>query len=65
MTLSLDRMLNRTNNPYYGTPLLDGRIAGELHDIDYNNLTDSRIQSNATAFQASLDWFYDARSGVA
>ncbi|BEM42071.1 TPA: TonB-dependent receptor [Serratia marcescens] len=57
LTLSLDRMLNRTNNPYYGTPLLDGRIAGELRDINYNNLTDSRIQSNATAFQASLDWF--------
>lgn len=57
LTLSLDRMLNRTTNPYYGTPLVDGRIARELRDINYNNLTDSRIQSNATSFQASLDWF--------
>jgi iron complex outermembrane recepter protein len=57
LTLSLDRMLNRTNNPYYGTPLVEGNIARELRDINYNNLTDSRIQSNATSFQASLDWF--------
>ncbi|CAI0807145.1 TonB-dependent receptor [Serratia entomophila] len=57
LTLSLDRMLNRTTNPYYGTPLVDGRIARGLRDINYNNLTDSRIQSNATAFQAGLDWF--------
>ncbi|CAI1516489.1 Outer-membrane receptor for Fe(III)-coprogen, Fe(III)-ferrioxamine B and Fe(III)-rhodotrulic acid [Serratia quinivorans] len=57
LTLSLDRMLNRTTNPYYGTPLVEGQIARELRDINYNNLTDSRIQSNATSFQASLDWF--------
>ncbi|HIE4389372.1 TonB-dependent receptor [Serratia liquefaciens] len=57
LTLSLDRMLNRINNPYYGTPLVEGNIARELRDINYNNLTDSRIQSNATSFQASLDWF--------
>lgn len=57
LTLNLDRMLNRTNNPYYGTPLVEGKVARELRDINYNNLTDSRIQSNATSFQASLDWF--------
>lgn len=57
LTLSLDRMLNRTTNPYYGTPLVEGQIARELRDINYNNLTDSRIQSNSTSFQASMDWF--------
>ncbi len=57
LTLDVDRMLNNSQNAYFGTPLVNGHIDSRLRDINYNNLSDSRIKSNATSLQASLAWF--------
>ncbi|SQC92847.1 Ferric hydroxamate uptake [Cedecea neteri] len=55
LTLYGDRMNNSSDNPYFGTPLIEGKAQERLRGINYNNLTDARIASHATALQAVLD----------
>ncbi|EJF32934.1 MULTISPECIES: TonB-dependent receptor [Enterobacteriaceae] len=55
LTLYGDRMNNRSNNPYFGTPLIEGKALKSLRGLNYNNLTDATIASHATALQAVLD----------
>lgn len=55
LTLYGDRMNNSSDNPYFGTPLVEGKVQKNLRGINYNNLTDAKIASHATALQAVLD----------
>lgn len=63
LTLFGDKMNNSSDNPYYGTPLIDGKVQEQLRGINYNNLTDAKIASHATALQAVLD--SDLAQGIA
>ena len=40
LTLALDHASDNTRNVYYGTPLINGRLAGTLRHINYNQLED-------------------------
>ena len=56
LNFSIDRLLEDTHNPYYGTPLIDGRVAKRLRHVNYNNLQDAWIRSRATSLQATQTW---------
>lgn len=57
LAFNLDRMLSDTHNPYFGTPLIDGKVDKSLRHTNYNNLEDAWIRSQATSFQATQSWF--------
>lgn len=57
LTFSLDRMLSEAHNTYFGTPVIDGKVDKDLRHINYNNLDDAWIRSQATSFQATQSWF--------
>lgn len=56
LNFNVDRMFEDTHNPYYGTPLVDGRVAKRLRHVNYNNLQDARLRSRATSVQATQTW---------
>lgn len=57
MTLELDRTVTERLNTYYGSPLVNQQMKRELRHINYNNLQDSYIRSQATSVQSGLEWF--------
>ncbi|MBJ3813714.1 TonB-dependent receptor [Shimwellia pseudoproteus] len=57
LTFALDRMLEDTHNPYFGTPFINGKLATHQRYTNYNNLDKAWIRSRATSFQATQSWF--------
>ena len=53
---NVDRLLDDAHNPYYGTPLINGRAPKRLRHVNYNNLQDAWIRSRATSVQATQTW---------
>jgi iron complex outermembrane receptor protein len=41
LTLELDKLRDEVEDYYYGTPLVNGKIAKSLRRVNYNNLTDN------------------------
>ncbi|TCV96800.1 TonB-dependent siderophore receptor [Biostraticola tofi] len=57
LTFNIDRMMSDTHNPYFGTPLIDGKTKKRLRHTNFNNLEDAWIRSQATSIQATQSWF--------
>ena len=56
LTLEADYMRDETDNAYYGTPLVDGKIDESLREINYNNLTDNIAASDVTWIRGNFEW---------
>jgi iron complex outermembrane receptor protein len=56
LTLQADKLRDRQEDAYWGTPLNNGRIDTALRNINYNNLTDNVFSGDTTWLRATLDW---------
>jgi iron complex outermembrane recepter protein len=56
LTIDADVLRNRTDNAYWGTPLVDGRIDPRLARVNYNNATDNRYSDNVSWLRAGAVW---------
>jgi iron complex outermembrane receptor protein len=56
LTLSAEKQIDDIKNPYWGTPFVNGQLAGFLRNINYNNLTDARLGSDSDWLRANLVW---------
>lgn len=56
VTLDLDRSLTDQHNPYFGTPVIDGIVDKGLRHVNYNNIQDAFIRSQATSIQSTQTW---------
>ena len=61
LTLALDHASDNARNVYYGTPLINGRLAGALRHINYNQLEDGIFKARNTWLRGHLQW--DAAPG--
>ena len=61
LTLALDHASDNARNVYYGTPLINGRLAGALRHINYNQLEDGIFKARNTWLRVHLQW--DAAPG--
>ncbi len=57
VTVDIDRSLTDMRNPYFGTPTLNGGVDRDLRHVNYNNLQDAHIRSQATSFQSTQSWY--------
>ncbi|CAN7214394.1 TonB-dependent receptor [Bradyrhizobium sp. LjRoot220] len=56
LTLSAEKQIDDIKNAYWGTPFVNGQLAGFLRNINYNNLTDARLGSDSDWLRANLVW---------
>lgn len=56
LTLELDHSYDDADNVYFGTPLINNRLAGQLRHINYNNLDDNIFMARNTWLRANLQW---------
>ena len=56
LTLELDKLRDDVQDYYYGTPLVNGKIARSLRRVNYNNLTDNVYASDTTWLRTQLEW---------
>jgi iron complex outermembrane receptor protein len=56
LTVDVDMLRNRTDDAYWGTPLVDGRIDPRLARVNYNNATDNRYRDDVTWLRAAAVW---------
>jgi iron complex outermembrane receptor protein len=56
LTLSAEKQIDDIKNAYWGTPFVNGQLAGFLRTVNYNNLTDSRVSSDSDWLRANLVW---------
>ncbi|MDD3761289.1 MAG: TonB-dependent receptor [Acidithiobacillus sp.] len=56
LVLELDKMRDDTNNAYYGTPLVNGKLDSSLRRVNYNNLSDNKNESDTTWVRANVEW---------
>lgn len=56
LTLELDKMKDKADNAYWGTPLVNGKLSKSLRDENYNKLSDDRMSADTTWFRANLEW---------
>lgn len=57
VTFDIDRSLTDMRNPYFGTPVINGKVDRDLGHVNYNNLQDAHIRSQATSFQSTQSWY--------
>ena len=57
VTLDVDRSLTDMRNPYFGTPIINGKVDKDLRHVNYNNIDDAHIRSQATSIQSTQTWF--------
>jgi iron complex outermembrane receptor protein len=57
ITFDIDRSLTDMRNPYFGTPVINGKVDRDLRHLNYNNLQDAHIRSQATSFQSAQSWY--------
>lgn len=57
ISFDFDRSLTDMRNPYYGTPAINGKVDYGLRHINYNNIHDAHIRSQATSFQSTQSWY--------
>ncbi|EBG1930997.1 TonB-dependent siderophore receptor, partial [Salmonella enterica] len=57
VTFDIDRSFTDMRNAYFGTPIIDGRVDKNLRHVNYNNIQDARIRSQATSFQSTQSWY--------
>lgn len=57
ITFDIDRSLTDMRNPYFGTPVINGKVDRDLRHVNYNNLQDAHIRSQATSFQSTQSWY--------
>ncbi len=56
LTLELDKLRDKAEDYYYGTPLVNGKIVRSLRRVNYNNLSDNVYDSDTTWLRAQLEW---------
>lgn len=56
-TLQIDKTEDNTENPYYGTPLIDGKLSKELRKENYNNLEDGINTSENLWIKQGMEWY--------
>jgi iron complex outermembrane recepter protein len=56
LTLSAEKQIDDIKNAYWGTPFVNGQLAGFLRKVNYNNLTDARVSSDSDWLRANLVW---------
>jgi iron complex outermembrane recepter protein len=56
LTLSAEKQIDDIKNAYWGTPFVNGQLAGALRKVNYNNLTDARMGSDSDWLRANLVW---------
>lgn len=57
VTFDIDRSLTDMRNPYFGTPVINGKVDRDLRHVNYNNIQDAYIRSQATSFQSTQSWY--------
>lgn len=57
VTFDIDRSLTDMRNPYFGTPVINGHVDHDLRHVNYNNIHDAHIRSQATSFQSTQSWY--------
>ncbi|MGG5964319.1 TonB-dependent receptor [Salmonella enterica] len=57
VTFDIDRSLTDMRNPYFGTPVINGKVDRDLRHVNYNNIQDAHIRSQATSFQSTQSWY--------
>ncbi|HEJ0422454.1 TPA: TonB-dependent receptor [Citrobacter koseri] len=57
VTFDIDRSLTDMRNPYFGTPVINGNVDRDLRHVNYNNIQDAHIRSQATSFQSTQSWY--------
>jgi iron complex outermembrane receptor protein len=56
VTLDTDLLRNRTDDAYWGTPLVDGRLDERLARVSYNNAHDNRYRDDVTWLRLGAVW---------
>ncbi|EDN6661293.1 TonB-dependent receptor [Salmonella enterica] len=57
VTFDIDRSLTDMRNPYFGTPVINGKVDRDLRHVNYNNIQNAHIRSQATSFQSTQSWY--------
>jgi iron complex outermembrane recepter protein len=65
LTIDADVLRNRTDDAYWGTPLVNGAIDARLARVNYNNATDNRYRDTVTWLRAGATWTPSPRLEVA
>jgi iron complex outermembrane recepter protein len=56
LTFDADLLRNRTDDAYWGTPLVDGRLDERLVRVNYNNARDNRYRDDVTWLKLGAVW---------
>lgn len=56
LTLELDKLYDDTDNVYFGTPLVNGKLKRSLRKINYNDISGNRYESDTLWLRANLEW---------
>ncbi len=56
MIFGVDVLRNSIDNPYWGTPLINGRLDASLRNINYNNIDDNVHDDDVTWFTWKTNW---------
>jgi iron complex outermembrane recepter protein len=56
MLFQMDHLDARSEDAYWGTPVIDGRVAFELRRVNYNNATDNRYRDEVTWLKWQTEW---------
>lgn len=56
MLFQVDRFEARSEDAYWGTPVIDGRVPFELRKINYNNAFNNRYRDDVTWLRWQTEW---------
>lgn len=56
LTLELDKLYDDTDNVYFGTPLVNGKLKRSLRKVNYNDISGNRYKSDSLWLRANLEW---------
>jgi iron complex outermembrane recepter protein len=56
LTFELDKLYDDTDNVYFGTPLVNGKLKSSLRKINYNDISGNRYKSDSLWLRANLEW---------
>ncbi|MFZ5603394.1 MAG: TonB-dependent receptor [Pseudomonadota bacterium] len=55
-TLEVDKMQDESDNFYWGTPMVDGKLQRSLRQVNYNHLNDDVFESDTLWLRSNLNW---------
>ncbi len=57
LTLELDKLTDNTDNVYFGTPLVNGKLVSRsIRKVNYNDISGNRYESDTLWLRANLEW---------